>query len=292
MRPLLSAFVCALTGISVAACTGAVEGAAGADVAATTAGSVGILRVERSLDADPETAARRAALGAAFARYHGIDGADVLQLLGGGASVEPESCIDASSVGEGLAEPEADVELLDVGVIDIRLGASNATLEPRTFPELGSVATGVFYAGDGAFADVAPSRELEYVFRAAGSSEVAPFEVSVAPPGDLADVRVDGAFADVRPSIARSRGLEVAWAAGDPRDRIEIELRAGTEALVCAARDDGAFRIDGALAQAVPGAADARLVVRRVRAQAFDAPGVDSAWVRVSTERTFGVALE
>jgi len=291
MRPLRSAFVCALLGLSAAACTGAVDGAAGSDVAATS-GSVGILRVQRTFDADPEVGARHAALGAAFARYHGIAGTDVAQLLGGGAALDTDACTTSVAGGDGLGAPEAEVELLDVGVIDVRLGAAGATLEPRTFPELGSVATGVFYAGDGAIVGPTHDGDIDYVFRAAGSADVAGFEVAITPPGDLAEVRLDGALADLGPTVWRGRGLELTWAAGDVRDRVEIELRAGGDAVVCAARDDGAFRIDALVAQALGVAPDARVVVRRVRVQGFDAQGVDSAWARVSTERAFGVALE
>ena len=72
---------------------------------------------------------------------------------------------------DALASADASVELLDIGVIDVRVGDSEARLVPRTFPELARVAAGFFYAGDAELGVIRADVDA-YTFRAEGSAEL------------------------------------------------------------------------------------------------------------------------
>jgi hypothetical protein len=145
----------------------------------------------------------------------------------------------------------------------------------------------VFYAESTELPVAIPDHD-EYRIRAEGSDAVAPFSVVAVAPPVPAGLAVDGQPLDglALPLVERDRELEMLWDAGDPRDRVELQLTAGGQLLECSARDDGAFRIPAHLLAELDADPEARLVVRRVRAQPFDAPGVDVAWVDVVSTRT------
>jgi len=235
----------------------------------------------------------RTVLRAAFARYQGIDGDSVLRLLGSGSTAELGAC---SRGVDPLAADEADVELIDVGALHIAVADTEARLTPRTFPDLASVLAGVFYAGDAALAMPRPESD-EYRFSAEGSDAVGPFEVVVpapAEPNGLTLVGDDGtaALLDGRVAEVRRDGaLTVQWDAEDPRDSIEIELSAAGETLSCLTRDEGSFRIARSMVEALPADQAARLSVRRVRVSAFDVPGIDVAYTRVTAVRSAPLSL-
>lgn len=277
-----------------AACTSPGEDTAAAALD-SRAGSLGILQVERvggsadSLDAPP------AQLGAAFARYQGLSGDSVVRLLGGRPASALEACTASGSELDGLASAEASVELLDVGVIDVRVGETEARLVPRTFPELARVAAGFFYAGDAQLGAIRADVDA-YTFRAEGSAELPGFEVAVPVPADLLEVRLDGVSVSGEPGaavalITRERDLDVSWEGLDPRDQVEVELVSAGATVVCRARDDGSFRVPAAALLPLTRDEGARLVMRRVRVQPFDAAGVDLAYVRLASTRVFDAVV-
>ena len=270
-RVLLLTLVAVLVG-----CTGA---EAGVSSLPQTEGSVGVLHVERVAD---DLEGRRTVLSAAFARYRGIGPGGVAQLLGSGSFAELESC---AYVGpdDAIAPRGAEVELLDVGAIEVGVAGTQARLSPRPFPDLASVLAGVFYAGE---ADLAVPRADadEYRFVAAGSAEVASFDALVPAPGPPLDVRVS----DI---VSREGGLDVAWAAEDPRDLIEVDVLAGGERLACVARDDGSFRIDPAALGTLAADPAGTLTLRRVRVSPVDVPGIDEGYARVAVSRSFALSL-
>lgn len=254
---------------------------------------MGVLHVERlaseSGDLGPTV------LSAAFARYRGLDAPAVLGLLGSGAAAAPESCAylgadDLVGAHDPLGSLGAEVELLDVGTIQVRVADTEARLSPRAFPDLASVIAGVFYAGDAELAVPRPGVD-EYAFQAAGSHELPAFDAVVPAPTEARDLRVDGSLVTEPVVLSRDGGFDVAWAAGDARDTVEIEVRAHGDVLACAARDDGSFRVDAdSLAILAPDPA-ATLRVRRVRVTPLDVPGVDDAYARVTVTRTLDVEL-
>jgi hypothetical protein len=280
------ALACGLFG----GCTATVEPAR-AEALEGGSGSLGILQVERiAADGDGKAPAT-AQLGAAFARYRGVSGNSVVRLLGGRGDSPRDACVLDGAGGEALlASDAAQVELLDVGPIDVRIGNAAARLVPRAFPELARVAAGFFYAGDAT--GLSPRPDVDEVsFHAEGSAELPGFDVAVPAPAELAEVRVDGVAAGDGVVLRRQRDVEVTWEAGDPRDVVEIEIVSAGRALVCRATDDGAMRVGATQLALVREDSAAQLVVRRVRVQPFDATGVDVAYVRLATARVYDADL-
>jgi hypothetical protein len=282
------------TALFGAGCTSPAEdlGAAALD---SRAGSLGILQVERLGGAADGLEAPPAQLGAAFARYQGLSGDAVVRLLGGRPVTAMDACSASGGELDALASTDASVELLDVGVIDVRVGESEARLVPRTFPELARVAAGFFYAGDAQLGAVRADVDA-YTFRAEGSAELPSFEVAVPVPADLLDVRLDGALLAALPGepsalIHRDRELDVSWEGLDPRDQVELEFVSEGATVVCRARDDGSFRVPAAALAPLTRDEGARLVLRRVRVQPFDAAGVDVAYVRLASTRVFDAVV-
>lgn len=292
---------CALFGAS---CTSPAETSVAEDVGAAAldarTGSLGILQVERlggradGVDAPPVQ------LGAAFARYQGLSGDAVVRLLGGRPATAIDACSSSGGELDALVSADASVELLDVGVIEVRVGEAEARLVPRTFPELARVAAGFFYAGDAQLGAVRADLDV-YSFRAEGSAELPGFEVAVPVPAELVDVRLDGVALTAPPGelgmadgialITRARDLDVTWEGLDPRDQVELELVSAGATVVCRARDDGAFRVPAAALAPLTPDESARLVLRRVRVQPFDAAGVDVAYVRLASTHAFDAVV-
>lgn len=275
--------------VALPACTAGGEGATSASLAST--GSFGVVRIERPGSAElPELSARRAVINAVFARYRGIEGQDALALLGvGREGPETDSC--ALVAGGGVyPDQDAQVSLLDVGPLDVRVAGDHLRLTARTFPELGSLVSGVFYAEDAALPQVRADVD-EYRVVAGGGDRVAPFEVVGVAPAAPGGLVIGGFGADESPQVSRDRSLEVVWEAGDPHDRVELQLAAGTQVLECAARDDGVLRVPADLMGQLDADPEARLLLRRVRVQPFDAPGIDVAWADLVSTRTIDVRV-
>lgn len=285
-------------GVSSTGCSAVEPDASGAGYALE--GSIGVLHVERSY----ESADGHTVLRAAFARYHGIEGDAVLRLLGSDAAVGLGQCaIDTSDeLAEGeLGAMDADVELVDVGALDVSVADTEARLSPRTFPDLASVLAGVFYAESFSGRDAAlawPEAEVdEYRFVAEGSAEVGAFEVVVPAPAQpvaLALLGADGTSASLESGLTEvslTGALTLLWDGEDPRDLIEIEIVSGGSTLACLAHDEGSFRIEEAALATISADSDARLTVRRVRLAPFDAPGIDSAFARLAASRSVPLSI-
>jgi hypothetical protein len=275
------------------ACTGADPSVAARGYAE---GSVGLLDVERMGQGEERTT-----LSAAFARYRGIDADEVVGLIGSRAEVELEGCAYAPSEpavanGGAVADSElfalegAEVELLDVGAIHVRVEGAETRLVPRAFPDLASVLAGVFYAGDSTLL-IPDGSTTEYAFAATGSEDVPAFEAVVPAPHDVLDLRVDGAGVEEPVTILRDAGAELTWIAGDLRDVVEIEIRSQGELLACAARDDGSFVIRGAALSTLRSDETSELLVRRVRVTPIDVPGLEDAFARIAVARALPSAV-
>lgn len=255
--------------------------------AAALEGTVGVLEIERRVEDEG------ALLTAAFARYQGLPEQDVVTLVSSGARAELDACTVVD--GDVQLPLEADVELVDVGALDVRLEdqgvvSGSSRLVARSFPDVASVMAGVFYAGEATLP--LPRPELDtYVVRASGGRDVGTFRVAVAAPADVAVL----VYGDAEGMVARGRPLDFSWvpggtASGAP-DVVELELASRAGTIVCTAVDDGAFRIDAAMLARLAPDTDAELIVRRVRVRAFDAVGLDSAFARVAITRTERVTI-
>jgi hypothetical protein len=281
MRTALALSILAVLG----GCTVGVGPGAGSTEAPLT-GTVGVLEVERHVDADG------ALITAAFARYQGLSEGDVLPLIGTSARAELDACVlvdDALSADAIAAfDPAAsDVELIDAGTVEVRLADVTTRLVPRTFPDVASVMAGVFYAGEATLP--LPSQDDAYVLRSAGSGQVGAFELSLASPSEVTVV----VFGDDDGAVARDRMLEFSWLPGATADGdvVEIELASRGGTLACRATDDGSFRIEPSVLANLAADSDAELLVRRVRTRSFTAEGLDSAYARLAITRTERVVV-
>ncbi len=174
--------------------------------------------------------------------------------------------------GRAVADPEAAdpgdyrMELLDAGVLVGWTPGGRASMLPRAFPEILPELSGVVYGTDEAEA-LPWVPEAEYALSGGGGEDVGPFEVVVPAPRDLDPDDL------VLLPLARG-GLEVVWGEGDPdADPAHVELARSGRTLSCSVPDTGRFRLPPAALAELPEAGEARLTVRRVRTQAFSAPG-------------------
>ena len=288
MRAPLAIAVLLVAGLG---CTAADADDAASTSMASRSGSMGILELERGAGDTPWVSSPRAVLSGVFARYEGIEGDEVLRLLGVGRGAPSlDGCALVGQDPDALPEPSAAVDLLDAGHIDVSVAGSEAQLTARTFPELGSLVAGTFYAEDAELA-VATADVDEYRFVSSGSADLPAFDVSLVAPPALADLTVAGTPAADEPVLARGEPVVVAWESNDPRDRVDIRLASGAQVLECVARDDGLFRLPEALVSELDADEDARLVIRRVRTTRFDVAGLDTAWVDLAATETVVVAV-
>lgn len=271
-------------------CTVGVGGAADAPTEAGAAGlegTVGVLEIDRRVEDEG------ALLTAAFARYQGLAEQDVVTLVSSGARADLDACTMVD--GDVRLPLDADVELVDVGALDVRLEeagvvSGSSRLVARTFPDVASVMAGVFYAGEATLPLPRPDRDA-YVVRASGGRDVGTFRVAVSAPAEVAVL----VYGDEDGMVARDRPLDFSWvpggAQGGATDVVELELASRAGTLVCTAADDGAFRIEPSMLAQLAVDQDAELIVRRVRVRAFDAAGLDSAFARVAITRSERVTI-
>jgi hypothetical protein len=250
-------------------------------------GSFGVIQIERGgTPGLSELSGRRAVLNAFFARYRGMEGEHALELLGvARPGPQTDECEIVGGPPVTWPDSQAAVELLDAGRLEVRVAGSRAELRSRTFPELGTLVAGSFYAED---ADLAEARADvdEYRVVATGGGRMEAFEAVLVGPPAPSGVVIDGFLASERPVVDRDRTLELLWDAGDPRDRLDIQLLAGGQILECIVRDTGVVRIPDHLVAELEPDDDARLILKRVRVQGFDAPGLDVAWADVTATST------
>jgi hypothetical protein len=264
--------------LALGACTVA-DGIDDAGAVFGQTGSIAVLRIERTTALDGSPVDDVARLRAAFARYRGLEASSVLELLDGEVALDDDCAFVA---GPGASDPSfdpalegsANIELVDWGALEVSTPTTRAVLVPRTFPDLGGLVDGVFYADDAPLGHVR-AEEGEYVVRSTGSPG---FAVGVVSP-DVA--RLSGAeLVD----FARGDDVPVRWEAGDPADEIEIDVHAGATELRCVAYDDGSFVVRSAFTALLEADAAARLIVRRVRREPFALADYDAAWLAASTE--------
>ncbi|MBL8604515.1 MAG: hypothetical protein JNK72_21490 [Myxococcales bacterium] len=273
-----------------AACTGggydpsAPDGGEDVGQAAASARVSGVLFVEQG-EGGREGAA--VGVGARFVRVSGLRDEALPDLVGTpmwplprvapGAAVRcVERGVDARAVERG-----AEVRLLDVGPIDLVAGERALRMNPRRFPDLWNVVSGVLYGVDSAL----PMGVWRFTSPGNPAVGVGAFDVSGASPEPLAAVTLNdlplqgGAEATVQ--LPRRGGLALRWQRSPRAEEGDLVTVAfeGAGQMVCAARDEGALDLDAAtLDRARELLREGGAVsVHRLRARPFVAPGVDTA---------------
>jgi hypothetical protein len=197
---------------------------------------------------------------ARFVRYRAFDTGSVPTILGFADfdSIAPDSC----KVADGTAEldealaadsvtPTAEVVLLDAGRLEVRGPIDRAALSPRHYPELVPFVSGVVYGGDET-APVSLSLGQQYQVYSEGGAEVGAFSSVVSAPRAFPALTVE--------TLHRGSDLDLRWVTepgatggGEPL-LLEVKWtsRAGTHAVRCRARDDGAFSIPHDAFDALP----------------------------------------
>ena len=164
---------------------------------------------------------------------------------------------------------EFQIDLLDAGVLHAFTPWTEQAIGPRRFPDALPEVSGVIYVS----AEDRPlpyAPEVEYVLRGDGGSDVGRFEVRVGAPSPLApeDLLLPPPDAP----------MEITWGEGDPEsDFAHILVAEGDTLVSCITPDTGHLTIPEAVAERLPGGGEMTVTVRRVRSQAFTAPGIPTA---------------
>ncbi|HTJ83201.1 MAG TPA: hypothetical protein VL400_15890 [Polyangiaceae bacterium] len=157
---------------------------------------------------------------------------------------------------------ELDVELLDVGDVHLSVrGADDASgtsadlaLAPRAFPDVGDIASGIFYTSpDASQAFAAPGR---YHVGGTGTDALEAFDLDVAAPSAPGGLRVAGTALDDDPaastdaiSVARGADVPIEWTTErTDGDIVYVDVR-GDSTIRCAFPDTGSLVLPAELVQ-------------------------------------------
>lgn len=293
MRLVLGAFAVAVALLGLATCAGdELEPAPRGGVSADRFAVIALTYAE---DADPRVRDQLVAQ-AYFVEHVGFERADVLQLLNFpvDALVDPalpvERClVEQRDLLVPVRQPASAhaVRLLDAGELMVETAARAVMLDSHYFPDVYRAVSGLAYDGvlnnSRAFA---AGRAL--TVHADGSDEVGELSVTLAPPPVVHIQSVGGEPTEQAHGWPTSGGvaggLEVTWRAprgGDVAEPVVVRYtRRGFDqvaAVLCVARDDGAFTLPEAALDQLPDLGPDqidRLTVERVRAVSFAAPGM------------------
>ena len=223
-------------------------------------------------------------IGARFVQFSGLPADALPDLLGTphvpgattGCAERAEATLDAEAT-------HAEARLLDVGTIDVRVGEQALQLEPRRFPDLWNVVSGVIYATVGELTGDS------WHFSAPGNaaSRMAGFDLDARAPEGLAGLSVaDQAFAPGAAISIPRHAFSVRWARGDQDDGFIVTFEPGgatdqASVIACAAHDDGSLEVDANWAERIAGLSGSGTVItaHRVRARSFTHAQSDSAVV-------------
>jgi len=126
---------------------------------------------------------------------------------------------------------------------------------------------------------------------AAGAAGLGRFELALAVPEQVGGLLLDGVAPGTNLSLARDRAAELSWEPGAQGDHLEVELYVGGSVLACTMRDDGYFVVPRERLEGLDLDDNAALVLRRVHIAPIEVQGVESAYARVSSARSFNTQL-
>lgn len=266
LRRILPGLACVLA----AACTGtAYEGTTDAEGPARTEA---LLLVENAQAAE----GGMVQVGARFFSVTGFSDDALPELVGTPRLPRENACEERALPGHVSG---GEVRLLDVGAVDVRVGALEARMSPRRFPDLWNVVSGVLYGTEGSF----PAEPWRFSAPGSTASGFGAFDVGGVAPDPIREVSLNDRAVVVGAgsvlSLPRAGALALRWARGsDPGDRVAIAFE-GAATIVCGARDEGALDIDAAWMDRIRDVArgDAQVAVRRIRVRPFAVAGADRA---------------
>ncbi len=260
--------------VTAAACTGSgYEPEAEGEAPARVTGMLFVERVEGGSTPGVQ-------VGARFLRIVGVADEALPDLVGTPSLPRVGACVERATSSHSVApDPlRAEVTLLDVGPIHVQAGGRELAMNPRRFPDLWNVVSGVLYNTE---ADL-PLGDWRFTAQGANSTGVGGFDVSAQAPEGLVNVRVGETAlplgAGLVMSLNRRASLPIRWQRGAGDDRVAIVFE-GNGTLACGARDEGAFDLDAATYER------AREILRnggtvsvhRLRSRAFNTQGLDAA---------------
>lgn len=182
--------------------------------------------------------------------------ADALELLGlGWAPVTAGACTLTANESAAPAQP-VRVDLRDLSPVTLLLEGAPVNLEPRAFPDVAGLVSGVVFVAP---SDLAAPSVAKGVSLQAGSATIGNLELPELPsPLRLIDaVSNDGTF------TVDARGVDLVAAPARADDRVVVEVvRAGVLRARCGVDAAGRLRIDSS---ALGGAGDATFVIRTQR---------------------------
>lgn len=253
----------------------------GQEGAGAVLGSSAVLFVERQWSAGP---AGQVQVGARFVRYSGISRNSLSEVLGFPSSPEQLGCSLRESSATAAEPPaRAQVQLLDVGRLEVQTERDGILLEPRRLPDLFHVVSGVVYAGEGAFTGDT------WHFRADGSnaSRVPSFSMSARGPDSFSSLSFGPVGSSAVSPAEASNGVAlpegafaVRWPAGEAGDRVVLEFTAPNAAtIVCVAEDStGVVDIDRNWRERLSSSGTV-MVMHRMRSRSFTLASMEQASV-------------
>lgn len=270
VRPLALTILGVMT---AAACTGSgYEPQAEGDAPARATGMLFVERVEGGGSPGVQ-------VGARFLRMVGVSDEALPDLVGTPVVPPAGRCIERGTAGDAAPDPlRAEVRLLDVGTIRVQAEGAQLSMDPRRFPDLWNVVSGVLY---GAEADL-PLGTWRFTAQGAQGLGIGAFDVSAQAPETLAQVRVGEASlpttGNLALTLARRGVLPIRWLRTVSDDRISVVFE-GNGMMACGARDEGSLDLDGAMADRAREiiGTGGTISVHRMRSRPFSTQGLDAA---------------
>lgn len=249
----------------------------------------GVVLVERTLSTD---GAPQTNVSAKFMRLSTPADPDLAERVVG-------STLDLPAVGAcrrmttdrmgGRDRAPGSIELIDVGDVTLRTGATEMTLAARAFPDVGDLVSGVFYTSRDATRDL-PAGAL-YTLEGTGSAQVDRFAIEAEAPAAPEDVRVGDIPLGEAPAIGAAESALIQWKVparaatdGGRADVVLVDVTADSGASVrCAFQDTGRAALPGWIfgagtLDALP--ASPTITFHRVRERGFTVSGLDTGAVR------------
>ena len=238
----------------------------------TTSTIQGVIHVERTATDDGATTS----VSAKFLRILPSDSAAAERLVGTHVvlpSVGECAQLSALQPDVTTSKLKGSVELVDVGDLTLLVqgahfgGESNLvpiTLAPRAFPDVGDLASGVFYTSPDATRDLpSPAR---FAIKGSGASFVEPFGIDVDGPAAPSNVRLNGHRFSDSPKVESGRDITVEWdaASSDAAELVYVEIH-GETSFRCAFHDVGSATVPSDVLSR--GDATATLSLHRLREQ-------------------------